>query len=165
MLRGDIVNGTKLNAVEYNAMKRDPWELRKIYAIYHFVRLRKAGNATARECFEEAARAVVVGRMERHVNWQTVRKWTLDYAGRGGVVYPARRGRHTKTHSYLNDPEIADKARAWLRTNMRSGKRCKDGEAPLTTRTFMEWVNSTLLKDVLAEDPRRKSVKERTICD
>ena len=58
-----------------------------------------------RRAYEAATRTVIMGATQRHVNWQTVRKWLLSYAAEGRIR-PCMRGRNTKTVSFLDDAHI-----------------------------------------------------------
>ena len=85
--RADVVGGEKMSRAEWAQLRGDAWELRKVYAVDAYLRLRAADlHRTSRNCYEEAARSVVAGLAQRQLNWQTVRKW-------GSTATPTTRGR------------------------------------------------------------------------
>ena len=163
LLPCDVVGGEALARVELETLFDDQWELRKVYAMDTYVRLRAAGDGrTGRECYEEAARSVVTGKAGRQVNWQTVRRWVGTYVGLGGRIQPDGRGRHTSAESFLDDGDAKEKSREWLRLNVRSGQARTAGEMPLTTLHFWRWCNDTLLHDLLQANAARKPISLST---
>ena len=158
LLPCDVVGGEALARVEWEALRDDQWELRKVYAMSTYARLRATGDGRgSRDCYDEAARSVVIGNGHQ-VNWQTVRRWVMTYVGNCGHIRPDGRGRHTSCESFLDDADTKRKAQEWLRCNVRSGQARTAGVVPLTTLHFWRWCNENLLTDQLRADSARKPI-------
>eukprot|EP00966_Prymnesium_polylepis_P191547 4438779-Prymnesium_polylepis.1 len=100
---------------------------------------------------------------------RTVLQWLRGYVAAGGRIALSQRGRHSKTASYLDDPNLKAQAVAWLRRNVQAARRKPvAGEhptPPLNVSRFHEYVNGTLLNNVIAESMGKlKPVCESTAC-
>ena len=154
--RADVVGGDKLARLEWKRVRTSACELKKMYALLFYVRDRETGTSS-KVAYERAGKTVV-----RHdgtpTYWKTVRKWLRTFIINGGMVLLDDRGRHTKTHSYLSDPDIKARAIAWVREQLRNLRKKNNDDPPPSIDRFLQWVNTELLKEIIEQDPRRKPI-------
>jgi hypothetical protein len=158
--RDDVVNGDKLGRMEWAYARRDALELRKIYSLNVFLRLRKAGKG-AREAYEEAAKLVTKAN-GNHMNWQTVRRWLGAFVEDNGRLRFDQRGRKPSTHSFLRDADIKESALAYVRAQLQLTRAKNSSVPPLTIDKFHRWCNDVLLKPLLEQDPRLRKIAKST---
>jgi hypothetical protein len=82
-----------MTKAEWNAMKNDAYELRKVYAMEMYVRIRKESTKSSRLCYTEAAKSFSISKSNKPINWQTLRRWVMEYAGNGGRIPRRQRER------------------------------------------------------------------------
>ena len=158
--RHDIVNGETLSRVEWANVRRDHWELSKVYAMNIFLNLRRAGRVS-QDAYNEAAKSVYTPN-GKPVSWQTVRQWLTRFCAAGGKLHLDMRGRKPSTESYLSDNDVKEQAVAWLREQLRLMRAKNIDSPPLTVSTFHRFCNSTLLAPKMANDSRMKPISAQT---
>ena len=163
--RSDVVGGDRMDPPEWEAVCTSDWELRRARAMLAWAVERGKGLGVDAAA-EKAAVGVMLGADAKQLTPRTLLQWLRDYVAAGGQIEPSQRGRHPKTVSYLNDEDVRQKAVEWLRANVQAARRkVAPGEhpaPPLTVLRFLEWVNTSLLKDLLANNPTCKPICEKT---
>ena len=162
--RSDVHPSVQMTQAEWSDMKTDQFELRKIYAVEMFVRLRKESGKSARACYTEAAQCMSISKQNKAINWQTLRRWVVEYAGNGGCIRPSRRGRVQSSRSFLADNEVRAAAVAWVSEKLKKQRRknSKKEQIPFRAAAFLKYVNTVLLKPLLEADRRRRPIKMNT---
>lgn len=162
--RADVVGGDKLSRSEWVTVRSDPRLLKKFYCFFIYFRERSDG-ATSHAAYEAAGRSLT-RRDGTPTYWNTVRHWLRSYVELGGKIQLDMRGHHTKTESYLEDPDVRAAATAWIRNKLRS-MRQKDVEnrSILTVDRFLGYVNNKLLEDIIQQDANRKPISRTTAHD
>ena len=145
-------------------LREEPRELRRAEAMAHFIRLREQKQLPVEEALERTAFGVLIGAQQKPLSKEQLRRWLQLFISNDGRITPSLNGAHRKTESFLSDNDLRAEARAWLRANCRAAKPKGDAKAgPLNPRRFREWVNETLLKDILAEPGcERKGISHKT---
>ena len=138
--RSDIIGGENLNRIEWSAVRRDYLELRKMYALNVFIRLRKE-RCDAQTAFEEASKTVVTSN-GKFACWQTVRKWLAIFVANGGKLQLDQRGRKQSSKSYLDDPDVKEAAVEWLQMQLRLTRAKNSSAPPLSLTIFHKWINA-----------------------
>ena len=161
--KADVWGGATMSRAEWRVARTDYKGLGRINAMRCYLALRKQGML-ARPAFEQAA-TLVARPNGKHTNWQSIRKWLLEFVQQGGKLRLEGSGRKTRTRSYLNDPDVREQATKWLRDSLKKMRAKKPFEAeyePLTVDSFRKWINSTLLKELLEPDNRLRPICWRT---
>lgn len=166
--RAHVVGGKDVPVAEWLTLRDDRWELRRVYAMAHWVTLRESGME-ADDAAATAAASVLMGEGAKPLTARTVLDWLRDYVRAGARIALSQRGRNVNTESYLADEKLKAKAVDWLRDNVQAARstKPKPGEhptPPLTVHRFCQWINDKLLAKVLREVPSRKPIVESTAC-
>mgnify|MGYP007078079072 CR=1 FL=1 len=126
----DFVGGEILSRDDWVELRESSWELRRVYAMAHFVALQRSGQGVVAAC-KQAAEAVRLGKSAHGVTFRAVHDWLTEYITNKGRITPSRRGCHTSTESFLSDESIKETALEWLRRNVRSAQPKGSKESPL----------------------------------
>ena len=159
--RAVIVDGDKLSRTEFARARTDYLELRRVYAMNIYLKLRREGMSS-QEAYAQAAQSVVTSSGGKQSNWQTLRRWLRAFINAGGKLHLSQRGRYPSTTSLLSDPGMKEQAVKWLRDQLRLMRAKNTDTQPLTIDSFHKWINSTLLKPTLDADARLKPVGRQT---
>ena len=88
-------------------------------------------GAGVNEAAEEAVRSVMTGEGASLLSPWCLLQWLRDYVFAGGRILLSQRGHHTKTESYLDDPDTKLAAVLWLRQNVQASRK-----KPVTNRAM-----------------------------
>lgn len=158
--RYDFEGGEQMHKVEWLQLQAEPHELRRARAMSHFVTLQELGWGVE-VALEEVCRGVLIGAKQKTLATQTLREWLQLYVKKGRLVH-SQVGFNVSTETFLADQDLKDRALQWLRSNCRAGQAKGSVVPMLRPKHFCDWVNSELLKDILAADPKRKGIHEKT---
>lgn len=128
--RSDFIDGELLSHGDWVELRESSWELRRVYAMAHFVGLQRRGVGVVAAC-TQAAEAVRLGKKADGMTMRAVHHWLSEYIRNEGRIASSRRGCNTKTESFLSDESIKETALAWLRTNVRAAQQKGSTEPPL----------------------------------
>ena len=171
--RSDVVGGEEMAATTWLELRSNRWELRRMAVMAAWVTARKTMGVV------EAAERVVVGNVlgphAKPLDSSTLQRWLSDFVKARGRITPSERGHHSKTESFLDDEDIKQTAKQWLRENVQAArKKPIPGEhppPPLNVLRFHRYANETLLKDIINPLPNlmgpvkpRKPITDRTAC-
>ena len=120
--RCDVVGGMSMPAADWVVLRGDAWELRRVYAMAHWVSLRdpeRKGIGVV-EAAQEASGGVMMGVKAKPLTARTLMQWLGDYVKAGGRIKPSQCGHHTSTESFLDNPDIRNDALVWLRKNVQA---------------------------------------------
>ena len=155
-----MIGGSRLSRSEWELLRRDAKELQRFYALHVYVVSRDEG-LDWRSAYERAG-ASAPHQDGSSTNWETVMRWKKVFIQNKGKLQIDMRGHHRKTKSYLDDHDILEQALAYVREEIKKSRQKNSSEAPLTVDKFEGWVNGTLLKELLEEDPKREKVDRKT---
>jgi surface antigen len=133
--RTDFVDGELISPGDWMDLRESSWELRRVYAMAHFVALQRHGTGVVAGC-EQVAEAVRLGKEAHGMTSRTVHTWLTDYIKSGGKITPSRTGCHAKTESFLSDESIKEAALDWLRHNVRAAQPKGSTESPLNVPRY-----------------------------
>ena len=167
--------------MEWLLQRDDNWELRRVYAMAHFVTLRREGISVV-DGVAQAAEGVVLNAEGKTLTSRALHTWLCDFVRADGRIAPSRRGAHRKTECFLDLPNVKERAREWLRQHCQAARipatrgepgggsaagRGGEGATPvapgsgvLTLNRFHEWCNRVLLCEIINE----RGTKRKPIC-
>ena len=128
--RSDFTDGELLSHGDWVELRESSWELRRVYAMAHFVVLQRKGVGVVAAC-TQAAEAVRLGKKAHGMTMPAVHHWLSEYIKNKGRIASSRHGCHAKTESFLTDESIKETALSWLRANVRSAQAKGSAESPL----------------------------------
>ena len=121
LTRDCVVGGEELSRVEWLLQRDDNWELRRVYAMAHFVTLRREGISVV-DAVAQAAGGVVLNAEGKTLTSRWLATWLCDFVRADGRIAPSRRGAHRKTECFLDLPNVKERAREWLRQHCQAAR-------------------------------------------
>ena len=159
--RSDFEGGEEMSKVEWLQLRAEPHELRRVKAMAHFVMLQESGLGVE-VALAQVCEGVLIGSKQKQLSSQTLRQWLQLYIKKQGRLTRSQAGCHVSTESFLADEDLRAQALLWLRKNCRAAQAKGSTIPMLRPKRFCDWVNSELLQGILAADPERKPIHEKS---